>query len=256
LRAVSRARVTPWSVPGFYAGRSRWAGFLGQRCRKLHARADPELCEHLAQMPFAREPADEKLRAGLRVRQAVGGEAGDPVLPRYEAVNQRGSTSAGTGRPPGLDMHDSSKDEARRLIADQAIATTRSSGPTPARRALTRLPEKVATAVIEFLYGSLAANPHRAGTPLKFDLEGLHSAPPWGLPDHLPHRRRRSPDRRHCHRTPSRRPPPTPCVGTHPTHHGPSLAPRLRVLGLVRGIHKRRPPSRVPDLIRHQKVST
>jgi mRNA-degrading endonuclease RelE of RelBE toxin-antitoxin system len=45
-----------------------------------------------------------------------------------------------------------------------------------ARRALTRLPEKVATAVIEFLYGSLAANPHRAGKPLKFDFQGLHSA--------------------------------------------------------------------------------
>jgi hypothetical protein len=42
------------------------------------------------------------------------GEAGDPLLPRYEAVDQRGSASAGTGRPPGLDMHDSSKDEARR----------------------------------------------------------------------------------------------------------------------------------------------
>jgi mRNA interferase RelE/StbE len=46
----------------------------------------------------------------------------------------------------------------------------------PARRALTRLPAKVATAVIEFLYGSLAANPHRAGKPLKFDFGGLHSA--------------------------------------------------------------------------------
>lgn len=44
------------------------------------------------------------------------------------------------------------------------------------RRALTRLPEKVATAVIEFLYGSLAASPHRVGKPLKLGLEGLHSA--------------------------------------------------------------------------------
>ncbi len=47
---------------------------------------------------------------------------------------------------------------------------------TASRRALTRLPEKVATAVIEFLYGSLAASPHRAGKPLKLGLEGLHSA--------------------------------------------------------------------------------
>jgi mRNA interferase RelE/StbE len=46
----------------------------------------------------------------------------------------------------------------------------------PARRALARLPEKVATAAVEFLYGSLAANPHRVGQPLKLGLEGLHSA--------------------------------------------------------------------------------
>ena len=46
----------------------------------------------------------------------------------------------------------------------------------PARRALTRLPEKVATAAVEFLYGSLAANPHRVGKPLKLEMVGLHSA--------------------------------------------------------------------------------
>jgi mRNA-degrading endonuclease RelE of RelBE toxin-antitoxin system len=45
-----------------------------------------------------------------------------------------------------------------------------------ARRALTRLPEKVATAVVEFLYGSLAEAPHRVGKALKLGLEGLHSA--------------------------------------------------------------------------------
>jgi len=45
-----------------------------------------------------------------------------------------------------------------------------------ARRSLPRLPEKVATAVVEFVYGSLAANPPRVGKPLKLDLEGLHSA--------------------------------------------------------------------------------
>ena len=54
---------------------------------------------------------------------------------------------------------------------EYAVAWTAS-----AQRALTRLPEKVATAVIEFLYGSLAANPQRVGKPLKLDLEGLHSA--------------------------------------------------------------------------------
>ncbi|CAN5568829.1 type II toxin-antitoxin system mRNA interferase RelE [soil metagenome] len=45
-----------------------------------------------------------------------------------------------------------------------------------ARRALRRIPEKVGTAVVEFVYGPLAANPQRLGKPLRFDLEGLHSA--------------------------------------------------------------------------------
>jgi mRNA interferase RelE/StbE len=45
-----------------------------------------------------------------------------------------------------------------------------------ARRALTRLPEKVAVAVVEFLYGSLADGPHRVAKPLKLGLAGLHSA--------------------------------------------------------------------------------
>jgi mRNA interferase RelE/StbE len=55
--------------------------------------------------------------------------------------------------------------------SDFAIAWT-----TASRRALTRLPEKVATAVVELLYGSLAASPYRVGTPLKLGLEGLYSA--------------------------------------------------------------------------------
>ena len=54
---------------------------------------------------------------------------------------------------------------------DYAIAWT-----APGRRALTRLPEKAATAAVEFLYGSLAASPHRVGKPLKLGLQGLHSA--------------------------------------------------------------------------------
>ncbi len=45
-----------------------------------------------------------------------------------------------------------------------------------ARRSMGRLPEKVASAVVEFCYGSLAASPHRVGKPLKLGLEGLHSA--------------------------------------------------------------------------------
>jgi mRNA interferase RelE/StbE len=34
----------------------------------------------------------------------------------------------------------------------------------------------VATAVVEFAYGSLAASPQRVGKPLKLGFEGLHSA--------------------------------------------------------------------------------
>ena len=45
-----------------------------------------------------------------------------------------------------------------------------------AKRALVRLPEKVAAAVVEFVYGALAENPHQVGKPLRFELEGLHSA--------------------------------------------------------------------------------
>jgi mRNA interferase RelE/StbE len=52
-----------------------------------------------------------------------------------------------------------------------AVAWTAAS-----RRALSRLPQKVATAVVEFPYGSLASSPHRVGKPLKLGLEGLHSA--------------------------------------------------------------------------------
>jgi len=58
-------------------------------------------------------------------------------------------------------------------VSDQAwsIAWT----PT-ARRTLGRLPEKAAAAAVEFIFGPLAANPHRVGKALRFELEGLHSA--------------------------------------------------------------------------------
>ena len=46
----------------------------------------------------------------------------------------------------------------------------------PARRALRSLPEKVATAAVEFVYGPLAEEPHRVGHSLRFELEGLYSA--------------------------------------------------------------------------------
>ena len=54
---------------------------------------------------------------------------------------------------------------------EYAIAWT-----APARRAVTRLPEKVATAAVEFIYGSLATSPYKVGKPLKLGLEGLYSA--------------------------------------------------------------------------------
>lgn len=50
-------------------------------------------------------------------------------------------------------------------------------GWTPrARRAMEHLPEKVATAAAEFIYGPLADNPQRVGKPLRFEMSGLHGA--------------------------------------------------------------------------------
>jgi len=48
-----------------------------------------------------------------------------------------------------------------------------------ARRALEQLPEKVAVSAIEFIYGPLADEPRRVGRPLRFELEGKHSAHRW-----------------------------------------------------------------------------
>ena len=45
-----------------------------------------------------------------------------------------------------------------------------------AKRALQRLPEKVATAAIEFIYGPLASNPQRVGKALRLNLKALHCA--------------------------------------------------------------------------------
>ncbi|MEE6283260.1 type II toxin-antitoxin system RelE family toxin [Georgenia sp. MJ170] len=56
-------------------------------------------------------------------------------------------------------------------MSDYEVAWTPS-----AKRALRRLPEKVAVATVEFIYGSLVEQPWRIGKPLRFQLEGLHSA--------------------------------------------------------------------------------
>jgi len=45
-----------------------------------------------------------------------------------------------------------------------------------ARRAIDRLPAKIAMAVVDYLLGPLLDNPHRVGKPLRGDLTGLHSA--------------------------------------------------------------------------------
>jgi mRNA-degrading endonuclease RelE of RelBE toxin-antitoxin system len=45
-----------------------------------------------------------------------------------------------------------------------------------ARKAIRKLPEKVGTAAIEFLYGPVAASPHRLGKPLGLGLERLWTA--------------------------------------------------------------------------------
>lgn len=45
-----------------------------------------------------------------------------------------------------------------------------------AARDLERLPEKIATASVEFIFGALAENPRRVGKPLRAELEGSHVA--------------------------------------------------------------------------------
>lgn len=45
-----------------------------------------------------------------------------------------------------------------------------------AERALARLPEKAAAAIVEFMLGPLTDNPHRVGHALQRELEGLQSA--------------------------------------------------------------------------------
>ena len=45
-----------------------------------------------------------------------------------------------------------------------------------AQRHLNRLPEKIRTAMVEFITGPLVADPRRIGKPLRGELEGLLSA--------------------------------------------------------------------------------
>ena len=45
-----------------------------------------------------------------------------------------------------------------------------------AERDLSKLPDKIATACVEFIFGPLAGNPHRLGMPLWVEFKGLHTA--------------------------------------------------------------------------------
>jgi mRNA interferase RelE/StbE len=47
---------------------------------------------------------------------------------------------------------------------------------SPAKRALRRLPARVAASAVELIHGPLAGDPGRVGRPLRFELEGRHSA--------------------------------------------------------------------------------
>jgi mRNA interferase RelE/StbE len=64
---------------------------------------------------------------------------------------------------------------------------------SPAKRALRRLPERVAASAVEFIYGPLAGDPGRVGRPLRFELEGRHSAHrgDYRIVHHIDHPRRR-----------------------------------------------------------------
>ncbi len=46
----------------------------------------------------------------------------------------------------------------------------------PARRAIANLPEKAATAIVEYIYATIADNPRRAGHTLHRELAGRYSA--------------------------------------------------------------------------------
>ena len=57
------------------------------------------------------------------------------------------------------------------MIEPHQIAVT-----SRAARDLDRLPPKIASACIEFIFGPLAENPHRLGKPLRDELGGSYSA--------------------------------------------------------------------------------
>src|SRR3954454_15352811 len=77
--ASRRARACPGQAPGSLRGR-RLPAQAREGVVEAHARADPELREHLLQVPFDRARAEEELRADLRVRPAVASPSRDEVF--------------------------------------------------------------------------------------------------------------------------------------------------------------------------------
>ncbi|AHD24120.1 toxin RelE (plasmid) [Rhodococcus pyridinivorans SB3094] len=61
-------------------------------------------------------------------------------------------------------------------MTDEAPALYDVAIASPARRSLSRLPGRIVHAVVEFISGPLAENPHRLSKPLRNDLAGLRSA--------------------------------------------------------------------------------
>ena len=69
------------------------------------------------------------------------------------------------------------QDKGCRQLAQLSTANCmHHSASDRSRRALSRLPEKAATAAAEFVDGSLAGSPHWVGRSLRLGLQGLHSA--------------------------------------------------------------------------------
>jgi mRNA interferase RelE/StbE len=56
------------------------------------------------------------------------------------------------------------------------VTHRRLRGAASAERSLARLPERVATAIVEFLLGLLLDSPTLVGKPLRRELSGLYSA--------------------------------------------------------------------------------
>src|SRR4051812_18941670 len=82
------ALVAPVGLPGrLHRAHRETLAFRRRHDRpQLPARADPELGEHLSQMPFDGSRADEELRANLGVRKPVAWKPRDLPLLRRQVI--------------------------------------------------------------------------------------------------------------------------------------------------------------------------